>query len=123
VKTAAASALALTLAAACSDPREPPRTGLMEEPVACLDQDRICSGMKGSAIDDWIKSGGAVQVESAYCEPQTYERHRFSDIAAVMAWCPGEAHVHVAGRHVDYAFAISGGVISTIKIERRGTFP
>jgi hypothetical protein len=95
----------------------------MEEPVHCLDQERICSGMKAPAIDDWVRSGGAVQVDGASCAPDIYERRRFSNLPAMMAWCPGEAHVHVNGRRVDYVFEVSNGIITAIKIERRGTFP
>lgn len=116
-------ALALAACTACDDPREPPRYGLMEEPVACLDKQAICAGMNPGTIDQWIASGGTRRITSANCSDHPYVDRPFSNTQDVLKWCAAGAHIFVEGRTVNYVFIVSDGKIASIKIERRGTFP
>jgi hypothetical protein len=121
-KATVLTVLFLTTCIGCDDPREPASTGLLSEPVSCLDQQKICAGMQVAAIDQWIASGGATGIEDASCG-EIYSRQKFSTTEAIMKWCGTEPHISVKGRKIDYSFIISDGKISSITIERRGTFP
>jgi hypothetical protein len=98
--------------------------GRLSEPASCLDQKKICAGMRAEAIDQWIAGGGAVRIESAACGTHPYDWREFAKTQDILNWCDFRPDVRVNGRRVDYSFVLEDGKISSITIQRRtGAYP